>query len=139
MSHIDKILVVACSPAKGWEGHTPLVGLDPAGQMCRSGKRWLEWCEVLGLDWQECEYRNIFDAEGELEEWLDGFKWRGLVIALGSQASARVRRQPVVISLPHPSGRNRQLNDAEAVRLRLEAARASIDRWREVVSYGLHG
>lgn len=84
-------------------------------------KRLMEWIAILGVT----EFSIINSSEHELRnlETLSG-AFDFAVVALGNNASTRLNQRDLShFKLPHPSGRNRQLNDKTFVANRLKACK----------------
>jgi hypothetical protein len=83
-------------------------------------KRLMAWIEQLVKRrpvWRDCELHNRIDERFEFH------KARALyfgyhLIALGNNASKALKGIPH-FKLPHPSGRNRQINDKEFIKKKL--------------------
>lgn len=129
-----KILVVGINAANGYEKCEPIVGVNETGKMCQTGRRWLEWAERIGVEWRECEYRNCREVDGSVQEWVDTYKHKGVVITLGKKAERAMSSQRFVIALPHPSGLNRKLNDKNFVDQRLSEATRSLALMKELLN-----
>ena len=86
--------------AKNVDPNVPFVGTQ-------SYKRLLEWIWMMDVDISEVSLFN----RGDLIPFRDTTK----VVALGNNASEWLGRVPH-FKLPHPSGRNRKLNDEKYVR-----------------------
>lgn len=81
----------------------------------------VEW--IKAMDITEYELINS-DTDRDL---LYIYEWVGPIIALGKNAQKRLKRMQVnYIPLPHPSGRNRQLNDRWQVAIWLVEARQKL-------------
>lgn len=98
------------------------VGQNPAGPSGKSPsiRRLESWATTLGL--RHYSFTNVGHSPGDKFKpnlkFLEGCCDHGQdVVALGGVASAALRRIGVPhFRLPHPSGLNRQLNDADYVR-----------------------
>lgn len=128
-----RILVIAESPAKGYEGRPAILN------GCRTGETWRRWADQIGIDPEMCEYHNLYDEHGNLNpktqnvinEASDDIN--SLLILLGSRASTHRKRtlgdrNSLFVELPHPSGRNRVLNDKYFVNRILEGAKEYVDQ-----------
>lgn len=115
-----------------------MVGLNPAKGPMRRGcalDRSNEWLDILGLrfvsfvnlssdpDWDFKRSTIEYDA---LKEAVDGYS---IVLAWGGLPSDVLSKMGVDhFKLPHPSPRNRQLNDPEFVRSKLEECRRYLQK-----------
>lgn len=89
--------------------------------------RFIEWIKDLAPDYYTCY--NVHDSDGhtDLQNVVNimnllesGFK----VIALGKQASAALLTQGIPhYEIPHPSGRNRKINDQYTIDQCLDLAK----------------
>lgn len=76
-------------------------------------KRLMKWIKTLTRE----EYAICNTTDEHFIRWI---QWMEPVIALGNNASKKLTDGKVPhFKLPHPSGRNRQLNDKEFIELRL--------------------
>lgn len=65
-------------------------------------------------------------------------KHDGPIVALGKEAQSRCFGLKVeYIELPHPSGRNRQLNNPDFIIRQLKKARIQLDRWKNVSNFNI--
>lgn len=96
---------------------------DPGGVLTpksQSGRRLEEWLGVLDpqSDWYVMKY-NVSDiSKGSLLRWKHNID---AILTLGVRAANHLYRWEIEhIRLPHPSGRNRIINDKEFVKRRLK-------------------
>ncbi len=84
-------------------------------------KRLMEWTAYLG-----CRYTHVIvnSHENDHLDWQvqNTFKFNGKIIALGNNASKALGDIPH-FKLPHPSGRNRQINNKAFIESRLKACK----------------
>lgn len=97
-----KVLIVGDAPSR--------LNKDPdkafVGAACFN--RLLNWIDLLGFKEEECAFIN---SNTELSIQMIS-EWDGSVLALGKKAQDRLNKAKIRhIALPHPSGRNRQLNN----------------------------
>ena len=118
-----RVAVIGESPAKGFENCTPIWGVrETDGMRCATGRRWGLWALAVGLLPNECEYYNVSTGVPDLTECV-------LVITLGCKARAYATKHGIAhFPLPHPSGRNRQLNDKHALYLILDTLAKEVRR-----------
>jgi hypothetical protein len=91
----------------------------PAFQGAACEKRLKEWIEFLGVR----EYILVNRVDSNFGEVLAEAMNKGCrIIALGNKASRTFDRIEH-FKLPHPSGRNRQINDALFVKMKLSEAK----------------
>jgi uracil-DNA glycosylase len=120
-------------------GHSPSKQ-DPDGVLdnCQSGRRLNEWLEAIGASrFYEIEKVNAFTLEEAqnlpssrkaARRLRKRIKTADAVIALGKGASTVVSLvRGDYISLPHPSGLNRQLNDKTFVLQKLWDAKEELE------------
>jgi hypothetical protein len=131
-----KILVVGINAANGYENCEPIVGVNETGEMCQTGKRWVQWAEELGIDWRACEYRNCRYPNNSIQEWVEEYEHDGIVITLGRTPARAMRHHRYIVALPHPSGLNRQLNDKPYINKRLDDARRTLEILRSMLLNG---
>lgn len=86
-------------------------------------KRLIEWISCLGVS----RYEIVNSHKPTVEEWaaytLAGIYKRPM-ITLGNEAHKRMKRLGYdSFKLPHPSGRNRQLNDKSYIETKLKECR----------------
>lgn len=120
-----RVAVVGESPAKGFENCTPIWGVrETDGKRCRTGRVWGLWAYRVGLVPSKCEYYNVSTGVPDLSGC-------DLVVTLGVKARnhALARGLPH-FPLPHPSGRNRKLNDKQALLVILLTLQAEVRRIR---------
>jgi hypothetical protein len=110
-----RTVVIGESPARGWENSQPIVGRNDKGNLCQTGKRFLAWCELAGVvNPLKFEYYNL---HGSLPPYIvRELTLRGectVYVGLGTKVNQFLKTFHVHnrIELPHPSGRNRKLND----------------------------
>jgi len=110
------ILVIGQNPAKGREGE--LAFLDT-----RSGERLFRWLSEAGIELHRVHFVNLWPKEGKLPNSRElannahrivrNYEW-DCIFTVGNVAAKYVGRLLPInkwLPLPHPSGRNRQLND----------------------------
>lgn len=110
-----RVVVVGESPARGFESCTPIIGTNEKGKRCQTGNRFVQWCERAHLrDWKSWQYFNVYPSGLPHEVLVQPLT---LYIALGKKAEQYLTSIPVpyLIVLPHPSGRNRKLNEKRYV------------------------
>lgn len=123
------IVVIGESPAKGREYDMPILN------GCQTGETWRQWSEQIGLNPEKCTYLNLYDANGNkcpvaeriLRAEYSNRKPR-IVFILGRKVSDFRKKKMVnhhnyFIELPHPSGRNRLLNNKDYICKILDHAR----------------
>src|SRR5574343_1816661 len=78
-----------------------------------SGKKLLEWIEILEIK----NYKAINRTDAKLvTEVVNNMKEDGYIVALGRNAEKALTELGVeYFSLPHPSPKNRKLNDKEEI------------------------
>lgn len=147
MSKKTKVIFVGSNPAEA----SPDPSIPFAGT--RSGKTLQEWMQAIGVDAATMvnvsaakteKNRKLRVSEYELERLRSELHWgidyysHATVIALGETAADALRRLDVsFFKLPHPSGRNRKLNDKEYVSRVLEECRQFVSGRDE--TRGIHG
>lgn len=87
-------------------------------------KRLMEWVKVLGIGPRSYNIDN--QATVHREELEYAFEVGNIMIALGSNASKALKGIPH-FKLPHPSGRNRQINDKDFIAKKLLECRKWIN------------
>lgn len=91
-------------------------------------KRLNEWIATLGFDRKDVKIINRTDKNFQLAVMLAAH--RGLpIVALGNNASSAVTPVPH-FKLPHPSGRNRQINNKEFISAKLYECKKWLNRWK---------
>jgi hypothetical protein len=132
-----KILFVGDKPSK--------YNTDPnfAFKGAKCEKRLMEWIEVVTRKpgraawisvsnfYEECELINSTNKDAAfkiLEYWMSNCP----IIALGNNAEKYIKTITYqYFKLPHPSGRNRQLNDSRFIAVRLSEAVSYIRSFRK--------
>lgn len=132
-----RVIVVGQSPARGWEDAEPIIGLNSKGERCGTGKTWIAWSRTLGLDWRRCEYYNV--SQMTRLEWdllTNSASGKStLFIALGKVAEKAVSEScRNWVALPHPSGRNRLLNDKKYLLACLREARDTVSEYGYMIT-----
>lgn len=132
-----RVIVVGQSPARGWETAEPIIGLNGQGKRCDTGVKWVAWSRTIGLDWRRCEYYNISQMtpiEWDILTTSAGGK-SALFIALGKAAEKAVSEScRNWVALPHPSGRNRLLNDKKYLLACLREAREVVAEYGYMIA-----
>lgn len=113
-----------------------MVGLCPSGKQIKKGCAWdrfHEWLDFLGLNIiaftnlscdPDCDFKKDSIDLNHLKEVVDHFD---KVIAWGSTVSKFLNKIDVDhFVLPHPSPRNRQMNDKEFVNRKLKECKEYI-------------
>jgi hypothetical protein len=79
------------------------------------------------------EYWTVNANDGNFESYLEtARKYPDIVVALGNNASDSLTKLGTPhFKLPHPSGRNRQINDKEYIQSRLNACKSYIESFKE--------
>lgn len=118
------------------------VGDKPSGRMQAGAKafqgavcetRLHEWIKALGvLDYEIVNQVDLFVASPTyVTHTFDGVTMllpiRARYIALGNNAAKALKYGPKHFKLPHPSGQNRQMNDASYIEKCLQAAKAYLN------------
>lgn len=114
---MKKVVFVGDKPSRTNVSHLAFVG-------ARCFPRLVEWISAIGADYYVC--LNSSNDELDVIETLlaDGFR----VIALGMSASERLNERNIShYCIPHPSGRNRKMNDAISVQEWLDLAKAYVE------------
>lgn len=120
------IYVVADKPTKdNVSKDTPLVGT-------KTYKVFLEWLGYMDVDISRVRLYNQIDkpfsnimSKHTLKQSIDVGQIR--VLALGQKAGTYLKKEGITFFLlPHPSGRNRLLNDKKFVKVKLIACRKYI-------------
>lgn len=93
------VLVIGDRPSKCTDKDVPFKG-------ARCEKRLMQWLDYLGVKYYSTVNQCMF-TPSELQSYSKNFK---ATIALGNAASKAMGKVPH-FKLPHPSGRNRLLND----------------------------
>lgn len=112
-----KVLFVGDKPSK--TNTNPDVAF--LGAKCEARLR--DWVKQLGLNWDDCKFMNRTDTFATRSIVFHIWYSNGIVVALGNEAS-RALRDADHFKLPHPSGRNRQLNDKKFVAQQLKLCKA---------------
>lgn len=118
MSHTRKVIFVGDKPSKkNTDSEVAFIGTQ-------SYKRLLEWIDFLDIE----DYTMINRVSPLFVQKVLHYKNEGWdVVALGREAHIALQNIGVGhCALPHPSGRNRWLNDKESVRKCLETCKAYI-------------
>lgn len=115
-----KVLIIGSNPSpKNTDPKVPFIGT-------RSWPRLVDWCEFLNINLIESTLINVSDTIGKLtkkdinygrttEYVRDAINDNVPIIVLGRVAEKVVKViTSQYIYLPHPSGRNRTLNDPDA-------------------------
>jgi hypothetical protein len=76
----------------------------------------------------------LINRTDSIFEYIAGNRiYAKITIALGNEASKALTKLGTPhFKLPHPSGRNRQINDKAYIQSRLEAAKIYIDRFKKI-------
>lgn len=91
----------------------------------RSYKTLLSWIADMDVDVYVTMFINTTDEL--FHNYVSGYVTTGKVVALGEAASEALDAVGVIhFTLPHPSGRNRKLNDKKALKEQLKACKAYI-------------
>lgn len=125
-----RIAIVGLNPSsKNTDPNTPFAGT-------MSEKRLQSWIEYLGLkdyflmnlsNRVESDSRLASVSDEELEQARQNLRSFRHIIALGSKVSQNLRKLNVPHwRLPHPSGRNRLLNDPKYVRMELDKCKQNL-------------
>jgi hypothetical protein len=125
-----RVAVIGESPAKGFENCTPIWGVrETDGKRCATGRRWGEWAMHVGINPFDCDYFNLSTGVPDLTGY-------DLVVTLGAKARRYLEQQGDGVEyfpLPHPSGRNRQLNDKMRLTLMLTMLKELVQRRKNAV------
>lgn len=121
-----KIAVIGESPAKGYENCTPIWGVrEKDGKRCYTGRRWGVWSSYVGIDPRKCDYFNVTTGVPDLTDY-------DLVVTLGIKARRYAEKNNAsFFPLPHPSGRNRLLNDKQRLLMMLRMLRELVERRKD--------
>lgn len=99
------VLVIGEEPSKKTKNNPTL----------RKLKEWLDYLNIKIVS-----FTNVSNPE-----WVDSAKLHIKIVALGNMASQElVKHQIIHFKLPHPSPRNRQLNDHIFVKRQLDECKA---------------
>ncbi len=119
------ILFVGDKPSKRTDPDVPF-----KGAACE--KRLNEWIEYLGLSRESYRSNSIYIInQTDIPKSpliITVCKWTG-IIALGNNASKALKSIPH-FKLPHPSGRNRQINDSEFIAKKLAECKRYIEGFK---------
>lgn len=115
-------------------GDKPSIKTDPnvpfKGASCE--KRLNSWVNQLN-DYYGCDEHEIINQISSMFVIKAYFYFErgGPIIALGNNASKALDKLDIPhFKLPHPSGRNRQINDKEFIKVKLEECRQYIKRFK---------
>lgn len=86
-------------------------------------KRLMEWIKFLNVD--DYKFMNSYNWFMNETTYGGGFRYFNTFIALGNEASKILTKDGIShFKLPHPSGRNRQVNDKELIAKKLAECKA---------------
>lgn len=111
-------------------GDTPSAKTDPnqafKGAACE--KRLLGWIEqLLGGNLTQYRLVNRTDVDFDMIVFVHYMQSKGPIVALGNNASEHLKHYPH-FKLPHPSGRNRLLNNKSYIDNNIAECKAFIKR-----------